>query len=137
MAERLEDFRAKVKALREEWLCIFLQQTPEKRQVRPLSAGYRTPVGAFRRPILTALVELGGRARLDEVLHLVEEKMRDVLNEYDRQPLPSKPQEIRWRNTAQWCRYYLVKEGLLKGDSPPGIWEISDLCRVALQKRDV
>lgn len=68
-----------------------------------------------------------GRQRVSgEVLSRVEQKMKDVLNEYDREPLPSDPRAVRWRNTAQWCRNTLVREGLMKDDSPYGIWEISE-----------
>ena len=31
----------------------------------------------------------------------------------------------RWRNTAQWARNAMVKEGLLASDSPRGVWEIT------------
>lgn len=30
------------------------------------------------------------------------------------------------RNTAQWARNSMVKEGLMASDSPRGIWEITD-----------
>ncbi|MEW6526392.1 MAG: winged helix-turn-helix domain-containing protein [Spirochaetota bacterium] len=88
--------------------------------------GLRTPEDAFRRPILEALVELGGKASLSEVLDLVGTKMRSKLTRYDHEPLPSDPKSIRWRNTAQWCRNTLVREGLMKSDSPHGIWEITE-----------
>ena len=64
-----------------------------------------------------------------EVLDRVEAKMKDVLNTYDREPLPSNPRSVRWRNTAQWCRNTLVREGLMKSDSPYGVWEISEAGR--------
>jgi len=66
-------------------------------------------------------------------LNLVEKKMKGKLTKYDFEPLPSVPKSIRWRNTAQWCRNTLVREGLMKADSPYGIWEISDLGRKVLQ----
>lgn len=69
-----------------------------------LPRGLRTPEDAFRRPILEALVELGGRAPIGKVLERVEQKMKGVLNQYDYEPLPSDPRSPRWRNTAQWCR---------------------------------
>lgn len=84
------------------------------------------PEDAFRRPILETLAELGGSAPIGEVLSRVQQKMQDVLNEHDREPLPSDPRSVRWRNTAQWCRNTLVREGLMKGDSSYGIWEISE-----------
>jgi len=137
-ATRLADFREKVKALQKEWASLLAKgpQRPKKagRTVKSrLPRGLRTPEDAFRRPILEALVELGGKAPLGEVLGLVEKKMSAQLTKYDREPLPSDPKSVRWRNTAQWCRNTLVREGLMKGDSPHGIWEISDLGRRALK----
>ncbi|RMH13146.1 MAG: hypothetical protein D6698_14360, partial [Gammaproteobacteria bacterium] len=38
-----------------------------------------------------------------------------------------------WRNTAQWCRNTMVREGLMKSDSPYGIWEITEAGRKYLQ----
>ncbi len=54
------------------------------------------------------------------------EAERDVLNEYDREYLSSATQAVRWWNAAQWCRNPVVREGLMKSDSPYGIWEISE-----------
>ena len=62
---------------------------------------------------------------MDSVLKRVEEKMKSLLGDVDYQNLPSGG-DIRWRNTAQWERLVLVKDGLLKDDSPQGIWELSD-----------
>ncbi|GBD38318.1 hypothetical protein HRbin37_00565 [bacterium HR37] len=137
-ATRLADFREKVKALQKEWASL-LSKKPQrlKKTVRTVKSrlprGLRTPEEAFRRPILEALVELGGKGSIGDVLDLVEEKMRAHLTKYDFEPLPSDPKSIRWRNTAQWCRNNLVREGLMKADSPYGIWEISELGRKALQ----
>ena len=41
------------------------------------------------------------------------------------QKLPSSG-VIRWENTAQWVRFYLVRQGYLSKDSPRGVWEITD-----------
>ncbi len=137
-ATRLAEFREKVKALQKEWASLQARkpQRPEKsgRAVKNrLPRGLRTPEDAFRRPILEALVELGGKASVGEVLDLVGKKMRGKLTKYDLQPLASDPRSIRWRNTAQWCRNTLVREGLMKQDSLHGTWEISDLGRRALK----
>ncbi|GBD43553.1 hypothetical protein HRbin40_01027 [bacterium HR40] len=130
-AERVAELRRKIKDLQKEWAAFRKGRSlPEKAAGRAsaprLPKGLRTPEDHFRRPILEALVELGGRASSGEVLDKVEEKMAQVLNAYDREPLPRSPQFIRWRNTASWCRMSLVREGLMKADSPHGIWEISD-----------
>lgn len=52
--------------------------------------------------------------------------MKNTLNDYDKQGLPKNPGIKRWHNTACWCKYSMVIEGLLSNDSPRGIWEITD-----------
>ncbi len=49
----------------------------------------------------------------------------------DYDPLASGPDKPRWHNGAQWARNSMIHEGLLKGDSPRGVWEISDKGRAA------
>ena len=137
-ATRLADFREKVKSLKKEWELLSAGQptrarASRRRRPERLARGLRTPEEAFRIPILESLVELGGQAQAAKVLELVEQKMKNVLNAFDYKPLPSDPGTIRWRNTAQWCRLTLVREGLLKPDSPQGIWEISDAGRKYLE----
>jgi len=141
IATRLAEFRERVKALQNEWRNVFTGYAPKKKKSRRrperLEKGLRTSEDAFRRPILEALVELGGRAEMSKVLDLVEKKMQGILNDFDRQPLRSDPNIIRWRNTAQWCRNTMTREGLLKSYSPRGIWEISERGRKALQEGKV
>ncbi len=124
-------FRTKVVDLQKEWVNIFAAVTPSKVRKRSrnvaarLKRGLRTPEGEFRVPIMQCLVDLGGSAPMTEVLDRVERVMKDRLNAYDRLPLPSDPTQIRWRNTAQWARNAMVKEGLLAPDLPRGVWEIT------------
>jgi len=145
-ATRLAEFRERVKALQMEWNrlvgtapveAVRSSARARQKRYRPLSRGRRTPEASFQRPILESLVELGGRAPVDAVLQKVEEKMRHVLNEYEYQRLPSTPNVVRWETTVRWCRYTLVPEGLLRADSPRGIWEISDAGRRALEAGEV
>jgi hypothetical protein len=75
-------------------------------------------------PILTALARRGGSAPMNEVVDDVGEMLAERLTELDKQPVRSG--EIRWRNRAMWRRLRLVKSGLLKEDSPRGIWELSE-----------
>ena len=35
------------------------------------------------------------------------------------------PDNLRWRNAAQWARNSMVNDSLLKKDSPRGVWEIT------------
>jgi hypothetical protein len=140
-ATRLSEFRERVKALQSEWAGLLsgglnARVRTGRRQSRGrLPRGLRTPEDAFRRPILESLVEPGGSAPIADVLARVEQKMRRVLNSYDRQPLPSDRRSVRWKNTAQWCRNTLVREGLMRSNSPHGVWEISDKGRRWLQQQ--
>jgi len=129
-ATRLTEFRKRVKDLQKEWQAIFANKAVKKKKTgkkyRKIQRGLRTPEDAYRIPILESLVELGGSGRISEVLDIVEKKMKAILNPYDYERLSSPPHDFRWRNTAQWCRNTMVNEGLLKSDSPRGIWEISE-----------
>ncbi|MCS7305835.1 MAG: winged helix-turn-helix domain-containing protein [Thermoguttaceae bacterium] len=140
-AIRLQEFHSKVRDLQKEWQrlaagrFVRAQGARTRRTRERLPRGLRTPEDAFRRPILEALSELGGQAPMNKVLDLVEQKMKSILNQYDKQPLPSDPRTLRWRNTAQWCRNTLVREGLLKEDSPHGVWELTEAGRAELNKQ--
>lgn len=79
---------------------------------------------------------MGGSAPVKDVLIRVEKLMREKLNAYDRQPLPSSPTTPRWRNAAQWVRAAMVKEGLLSSGSPRGVWEITDSGRSYLEQHN-
>jgi restriction system protein len=128
-------FRDRTVALRREWETLAVSQTDEaegseeqiqRRDLGRLRRGLRTPEQAYYRPILQVLVELGGRAQMGSILDRVGEVMEGVLREVDYQPLASDPDLPRWRNAAQFARYSMVQDGLLRNDSPRGIWEITD-----------
>lgn len=99
-----------------------------------LPRGVRTPDKAFYLPILRALVKLGGAAPVRKVLSLVGEQMKDQLRDVDWQPLQKDPNTLRWENTAMWARYKLIQQGLLRNDSPKGIWEITESGRRYLEE---
>ena len=84
-----------------------------------------SPREIYRRPILRALVSLGGRGPTRQVLQRVYESLKSNLTTIDLEELPS-GQRLRWQENAEWERYHLVKEGLLAHGSPRGIWEITD-----------
>ncbi|MCK4444335.1 MAG: winged helix-turn-helix domain-containing protein [Thermoplasmata archaeon] len=81
------------------------------------------PQGAFRIPILAALMEMDGKGFAKDVLNEVERKIKSKLGEADYQKLDTGG--IRWRNRAMWERNKMVREGLLRDDSPRGLWEIT------------
>jgi len=104
-------------------------KTTRRIQNGRLPNGQKTPQSAYNQPIMEAIYELGGSAPVGEVLQVVEKKMKSLLTDVDYQELPSG--NIRWDNTAQWARRQLVIDGLLKSESPRGVWELSS---IGLQK---
>jgi hypothetical protein len=90
-----------------------------------LARGVRTPESAFVLPILRAIVDLGGSASMQQVLERVGAAMKDQLRDVDYESLKSDPTHPRWNNTAQWARNTMVTNGLLKNNSPRGVWEIT------------
>jgi hypothetical protein len=133
-AAQITGFRDKVGALRREWETLFARQEDEegtephaeRRNLGRLRRGLRTREEAYYRPILEAIHFLGGSAPMSEVLDRVLQSMKGMLRDVDYEPLASDPDMPRWKNTAQWARNSMVKEGLLRSNSPRGVWEISD-----------
>lgn len=142
-AESVTAFRDKVATLRKEWESVSGRTAEEEheehtatehRNLGRLRKGLRTPESAYYLPILRALDELGGSGKVQTVLEKVEAAMRDRLKEVDYQPLASDPDNLRWRNSAQWARNTMRQEGLIKDDSPHGTWEISQTGRARLKE---
>ena len=86
--------------------------------------GGATPQETYRPLILQALAKADGRSSVREVLKYAEQRLNDRFTAGDLEHLTTGA--IRWENKAQWERHQMVKEGLLKPDSPYGIWELSD-----------
>ena len=76
----------------------------ERRNLGKLRKGLRTPTEAYYGPILRTLDEMGGSGKVAEVLDRVGELMKPVLKDVDYEPLASNPDNLRWRNAAQWAR---------------------------------
>ncbi|MFN3699044.1 MAG: winged helix-turn-helix domain-containing protein [Dictyoglomus sp.] len=117
--ENLEEKLKKVISNKEK-----IQINREETNKKKLPKGLVTPREKYYLPILESLYELGGKGTVKEVLDKVQEKMKDILSEYDYGILQSG--SIRWSKNAQWARLDLVHKGLLKRNSPLGIWELSE-----------
>jgi len=106
----------------------------QRHSLGKLRRGVRTPELAYYLPILRVLAKMGGSGKVSEVLDRVGQAMKPVLKKEDHAPLASSPDNPRWRNAAQWARNSMIRDGFLKGDSPRGVWEISDKGRAELDK---
>jgi len=107
--------------------------TSSKRYFGRAVYGSRTYIAEYAKPILTAIIELGGKGKVKEILEKVEAIMKHKLNQVDYEELPSSGTS-RWQNAAQWERHNMVKNGLLSDSSPRGVWEITDKGRDYLNK---
>ncbi|MBI4218643.1 MAG: winged helix-turn-helix domain-containing protein [Chloroflexi bacterium] len=144
-AGTITSFRDRVAALRQEWAVLAAaaesqedeETKAERRDLGRLRRGLRTPEAMYQRPILQALSEMRGSGKVADVIDRVGKLMKPILKEVDYDPLASSPDMPRWRNTAQWARNAMVKEGLLKADSPRGVWEMTEAGRRALAQGNV
>lgn len=84
-----------------------------------------TPVYMYWPFILKSLIALSGSAPSERVVDRVGQDMEKFLTPADKEMLPSGV-DIRWRNRVAWQRYNMIKQGLLRADSPRGIWEITE-----------
>ena len=84
------------------------------------------PLREYEMPILESIHELEGSAPRKKVLAAVKSKMNHLFGDAELEMIPS-GQDIRWRKRTEWTRFILVhNRGLLKRNSPPGIWELTE-----------
>jgi len=131
-ADAVKEFLADLRAKQKEWKRLIsgpARRNKTRREGKRVPRGTRTarglltPHAALCRPILEALVQLGGTAEKSATVDKVGEIMANVLTRDDRSLLSSG--EPRWRNRAAWVRLHLVREGLLSAASKHGVWEIT------------
>lgn len=122
---QLADELAEILADLRERIGQAVTKTPDakpraKRPKRP-----KTAKQVLREEIVLALKQLGGKAKVSDV---IEEMTRQL----DGKLLPGDlvwreaTNEPAWQNNAKWERYQMVQDGLLRGDSPRGVWELSE-----------
>ncbi|OQB47610.1 MAG: hypothetical protein BWY02_02067 [bacterium ADurb.Bin157] len=140
-AGKITAFRDRVHSLRKEWETLTAapvsqemeEQRKERQNLGRLQRGLRTREESYYKPILQTLIELNGSGKVINVLDRVGQIMKNTLKKPDYEPLASGNDTPRWRNAAQWARNSMVNDGLLKNDSPRGVWEISDKGRKFLE----
>ena len=81
------------------------------------------------------LEQKGGSGHVQDVVDEVGKLAAKQLTDVDR--AVNQSGIVRWRNRVMWRRFQLVQFGLLKEDSPRGIWEITDSGKNALAARKI
>ena len=80
------------------------------------------------KPILiTTLKECGGAADINTIQRRMEELLKNKFTPADLELLDDGV--LRWQKNVQWLRYKLTLEGVIKNDSPRGIWELTEKYR--------
>ena len=88
------------------------------------ATGVKLPQKEFRKPLLQLLHQLGGSAGLGELREKLLPRVQSRLSEADYATVSTG--EPRWWNATCWERSEMVKDGLLRADSPRGRWELSE-----------
>jgi hypothetical protein len=83
----------------------------------------RTHRRVLREQIVRALKKLGGKARVSDVIKEMSRQLEGKLLPGDLAVRPD-GKTIVWQNNAQWERLKMRQDGILRDDSPSGIWEL-------------
>jgi restriction system protein len=133
-ADQVTGLREKLSSLRAEWEKLVpvvsangaSSRKNGRHDLSRLQRGVRTRETAFFKPILQVLNQMGGVGDMSEVLERLPKLMKGTLTDIDFEPLASNSEVPRWWNTAQWAQSSMVQAGLLKADSPRGVWEMTE-----------
>ena len=94
------------------------QKIPVKKRSKKL----KTTKEVLRKEIIKALNTLGGSGGVQQILVEMEKQLNGKLLPRDMETVSI---DLVWKNNACWERNRMVNEGILKNDSPRGIWELS------------
>ena len=79
----------------------------------------------IREYIINALKKFKGRAPVSEIIEEIGRQMDGKFLPGDTEWREATAQYI-WQNNAKWERFRMTKEGILRSDSPRGIWELTE-----------
>ncbi len=109
-----------------------VQQPARARKTKLRAIGELTSPTAYWKLILNALVAMGGRGSRQEVHSSIQQRMKkqfksgDLEENYDG--------TLKWNKQVDFQRLAMVHKGLLRKDTPKGIWEITEDGRQWLSK---
>lgn len=121
LADELEDLLADLKSR----IGHTSEASPAKRARPKRSKLPKTDAAALRPLIVEVLKTHGGRAKVAEVLDGIGERLKGKMLPGDLE-VRQDGKTLAWRNNAQWERLRMVHDGVLRSNSPNGIWELSE-----------
>lgn len=104
------------------------EAAPAKKPRTKRSKSLKTDKAILRLLIVEALRHLDGSAPKNDVLKYMEEKLHAKLLPGDLEWREA-TNDHAWQNNACWERNAMKNDGILKADSPRGIWELSEAHR--------
>lgn len=102
-----------------------LEVSPVKKPRTKRSKAEKTSPAKLRILIVEVLKVKGGSAKVREVLDEIGKRLEDELLPGDLE-VRQDGKTLAWQNNVCWQRFRLVEDGILKPDSPRGIWELSE-----------
>lgn len=101
-------------------------QLSDRKIRKKRSSSPRTDNNSLREHIIEALKKFGGRAKLADVFDEIERQLdgRFLPGDFE---VRQDGKTIVWKNNVQWERLQMTRDGTLRGDSPNGIWELSEV----------
>lgn len=123
LAQLADEFQEILKDLRERLGKDVQAQEAKPRGKR--SKLPKTPPAVLREHILESLKNLGGRARVSDVMEEMTRRLEGKLLPGDTvwREATSEP---AWQNNAKWERFQMTQDGALRHGSPRGIWELRE-----------
>ena len=115
VAKSVNAFRTEVESLHERWKEINGAGGGDAK-------GEQTPLWEYYQPILQALGDLDGTAKIGELESMIEQLMNRRLLEGDLKMMAGG--RARWQIMIRRARKHMVKEGLLEGDTGR-VWKIT------------
>jgi len=107
-------------------LGLKIQSSSTTRRRRQKRSGLpKTDKETLRNLILTTLKKHGGRSVAIELVKDIEEQLEGKFLPGDLE-MRMDGSTIAWKNNLNWQRFFMVKEGILKSNSPRGIWELKE-----------
>lgn len=125
VGEALESLRGELESMSADIQKILpaKDHDAKPRRRRPRSNVPRTDKQVLREYLVKALKAHGGRASIHDALKWMKEHLQHRFLPGDLETRTSG--EVVWENNTCWERYNLVQEGILKSDSPRGVWELN------------
>ncbi|MGC8908708.1 MAG: winged helix-turn-helix domain-containing protein [Desulfomonilaceae bacterium] len=128
---RLTDIREKLGALCTKTERVIPQKKSGSRVGRPWKRatyrrGAKTSQAEYIPLIIEALKARNGRAEARFVRDWIKKNREHLFTPRDKERLNDGRGDYVWWNTVKWARNEMVKKGLLKKNSPKGIWELNE-----------